>query len=65
MQFAYSECCNISGEEEQKTPPLEPLQLLAVKNLKKLLGERTQIVKSNLALREKALGKILLHDGFQ
>ena len=29
------------------------------------LGERTQIVKSNLALGEKALGKILLHVGFQ
>ena len=52
-------------KKNKKTPPLEPLQLLAVKNLKKLLGERTQNVKSNLALREKALGKILLHDGFQ
>ena len=27
-----------------------------------VLGERTQIVKSNSALREKALGKMLLHD---
>ena len=27
-------------------------------------GIRTQIVKSNSSMREKALGKILFHDGF-